>query len=683
MKGEIMVRRHWLQAFVVAAVLGLLAAFLTIRRGQTSPGHDVHGFPQPEVRQSSQGVLRTTLHVRIGENQLVDQVSGETRTVHTTTYEGTIPGPTLVVRPGDTLAMDLVNDLPPNPEVQRDKAFPHDPNTTNLHTHGLSVSPLGISDNIFRLMEPGTTSPIKVEIPPDHPSGTYWYHAHKHGSVTYQFFGGMAGFLIVKGGPGTLDALPEIKAAKDLVMGFQVIRTLLNGEVAFVNQDSSQFGTWPPPDDPRFTGDPAQQGPWSTYGIDGQPGLSHLYFTTNGVTNPTLRMRPGEVQRWRWLNAAEGENLLVALQGHGLSVVAMDGITAAEMTSLPAEAPLVLGPGQRYDVLVKAGQPGTYQLQALDPGATSASVSPSGIDPELRASRHVFDAPSPCETQEDLVDNPCAAEDLPSYPLPLATVVVEGDPVDMALPSGPLPVPTGLPSVEKMLSTPPKAVRNVAFENCGKVELEAGMGTVDPMGMPGNGPQGRLPSCGWYFAKYDAAYWGGAPFNSLLLMRDDDDQGVPNPSSDPNMPRVDFKKEGLFTPDQPLFADMIADTYEEWTVVNRSNSDHPFHMHQNPVLVTKINGQTLASPEWHDTLIVPGAVPQVTGPDAPQPNINDVQHGSITFRTYFKPVTAGCFVMHCHILSHEDLGMMQRLDILPGPNQSSQCKPEPMPHMPH
>jgi hypothetical protein len=34
----------------------------------------------------------------------------------------------------------------------------------------------------------------------------------------------MAGFLIIKGGPGTLDDLPEIKAAKDLVMGFQVIR---------------------------------------------------------------------------------------------------------------------------------------------------------------------------------------------------------------------------------------------------------------------------------------------------------------------------------------------------------------------------------------------------------------------------------------------------------------------------
>jgi FtsP/CotA-like multicopper oxidase with cupredoxin domain len=179
MKGESMLRRHGLQAFVVAAVLGLLAAFLTISRGQTSPGHHVHGFPQPQVRHASHGTLHTTLHARIATNTLVDQFSAEARQVRTPTFEGTIPGPTLVVQPGDTLSMDLVNDLPPNPEVQRMGFFPHDPSTINLHTHGLSVSPLGISDNIFRRMEPGTTHRIEVNIPRDHPSGTYWYHPHK------------------------------------------------------------------------------------------------------------------------------------------------------------------------------------------------------------------------------------------------------------------------------------------------------------------------------------------------------------------------------------------------------------------------------------------------------------------------------------------------------------------------
>ena len=108
----------------------------------------------------------------------------------------------------------------------------------------------------------------------------------------------MAGFLIIKGGPGTLDALPEVAAAKDVVMGFQIIKTALNGKLVFVNQKSEQFGTFP-----FFTKDKKQQGVWSTYGLDGAPGRSFFYYTTNGVTNPTLHMRPGEVQRWRLLNA--------------------------------------------------------------------------------------------------------------------------------------------------------------------------------------------------------------------------------------------------------------------------------------------------------------------------------------------------------------------------------------------
>ena len=41
---------------------------------------------------------------------------------------------------------------------------------------------------------------------------------------------------------------------------------------------------------------------------------------------------------------------------------------------------------------------------------------------------------------------------------------------------------------------------------------------------------------------------------------------------------------------------------------------------------------------------------------------------------YFNPITVGCFVAHCHIIDHEDLGMMQRLDILPTAGQSSGCQ---------
>src|SRR5262249_6831384 len=152
--------------------------------------------------------------------------------------------------------------------------------------------------------------------------------------------------------------------------------------------------------------------------------------------------------------------------------------------------------------------------------------------------------------------------------------------------------------------TEPNHTRKIVFELCGGVTATAPAtpdGT-DGMGHPldiGNfkNLNVNIPSCPWYFARYNAAYWGGTPFHTLLMMRDADDTG--EPSGNPNMPLINFKKEGLFYPaetggvvgaPQPLFPDMIAGTYEEWTVYNRSFSTHPWHIHQNHVLITKING---------------------------------------------------------------------------------------------
>jgi FtsP/CotA-like multicopper oxidase with cupredoxin domain len=682
--------RRWLTlkacmaTFLFLALVFLAFRIISVRPASARPDRSSRSeFPQPEVRTSRHGRLHTTLHARIADNKLVDQFSGDHRLVHTPTFERTIPAPTLSVKPGDTLSIDLVNDLPANPKVQRKGFFPNDPYTINLHTHGLEVSPLGISDNIFRRMEPGTTNHMHVDIPANHPSGTFWYHTHKHGAVTFQFLGGMAGFLIIKGGPGTLDAVPEVAAARDVVMGFQLIRTRTDGNVVFVHQTAQQFGTFPFPDaGPKDF----EQGIWSTYGLDGEPGRSFFYYTTNGVTNPTLHMRPGEVQRWRLLNATDGDTLLVALERHGLNIVAMDGITVANTYHLKTGDPVVMGSGQRIDVLVKAGNPGKYKLLALDPG-TRVSVSPSGIDPEPRPAQHSFDFPTPCSAivglgfpgsghglghshaasdERDPCDQP---RQKLSYPFPLATIMVEGAPLNMKLPADSLPVPTGLPSVATMLKRKPDAVRHVAFEICG-----------NKMGTSLEDPDFRLESCGWYYAKYDSKYWGGKPLNNLEMMRDADDMGVPSSPPDPNMPLVDFKKDGLFNPDKPLFDDMIVGNYEEWTVINRSFSDHPFHIHQNPFLVTSINNIPLSQPEWHDTIIVPASIPMPNGPTGIQPNIRDNKYGSITFRIHFDPQTVGCFVMHCHILSHEDIGMMQRVDVLPGRGQPSGCDPEKMEH---
>ena len=609
-------RGYFMKCLGFVLILGFIS--LSAIGGCGSNGGGGESFPQPEERRSRNGVLKTTLEARIATNFVENSQTGEIDQVHTTTFEGALIGPTLRVKPGDSIQFDLINNLPSNPEQERKKAFPHDPYTTNFHSHGLRVSPLGESDNVFRKMEPGKTYPVKIDVASDHASGTMWYHPHKHGSVSVQLFGGMKGFIIIEGGPGDLNEVPEIATAKEILMGFSVIRTDKDGNIPFVNTEATQFASSGGP-----TGDD-RSGLWSTYHVgDG----SKYYYTTNGVTNPTLLMRPGEVQRWRLLNGASGETIPVMLEDHKLHVLANDGINMTEMITLDVNEPYVMGSGNRVDVLIKAGEPGIYKLQKLNTFEDDAefSITPQGTAPGPRIARigNNFPGQRSIET--------------------LATIVVEGKEISMDLPEGPLPPSSGIPTIDEMLTTPLDEKRSVSFEICGKVRQGA--------------PEERLPSCGWYFNLYDADYWGGIEFNNLLMMRDVDDMGVPSFPFDPFMPLVDFQKEGLYTRDEPLFDDTFGGNYEEWTITNKTFSDHPFHIHVNPFLVTHINGELLPIPEWRDSVLVPAAV-------GVPPNINEADFGSLTFRTYFNERFPGDFVMHCHILTHEDINMMQVIDIL-------------------
>jgi len=277
-------------------------------------------------------------------------------------------------------------------------------------------------------MLPGSTNSVQIDVGSNHQSGTFWYHPHKHGSVSFQFFGGMMGFLIIEGGPGDLNEVPEIAAAREVLMGFAVIRTDKNGDFTFVNQDAVQFS--------HTFGTDETNGLWSNFQTDAEGRDSKFYFITNGVTNPILKMRPGEVQRWRLLDGASGETLPIALEGHSLHILANDGINQPEMISLDVEEAYAMGAGNRVDLLVKAGEPGTYLLQVLDPSETY-SITPQGIAPGPRTARIGLDFPAV------------------TYPVTLATIVVEGNEMNMDLPDGPLPQTSGIPTREQMITTPP------------------------------------------------------------------------------------------------------------------------------------------------------------------------------------------------------------------------------------
>ena len=325
-------------------------------------------FVEPEVRRSADGVLNTTLRMRYAYKDI-----GGYR-LYMRMYEGTVPGPTLRLKPGDVLRIKLINDMPPNRDSSpADHSLPHHFNTTNLHSHGLHVSPSGISDNVMRIMEPGESYDIEIAIPSDHIPGTNWYHPHAHGSADVQIASGAVGALIIE---GDFADVPEIVVAEERLL---VLTEAVFDEFGMIED----FGTLFPETAARF-------------------------FAVNGVREPTITMRPGEVQRWRILHAGWQDDMFMELEGHAFNGIARDGIPLARMgqsvprkPDQPTDHPnaVLIAPGQRLDVLVQAGEPGTYMFRAVP--YDQGYPSPTG---------------------------------------PIARVVVAGDPLPMSLPAK-LPAP--------------------------------------------------------------------------------------------------------------------------------------------------------------------------------------------------------------------------------------------------
>ena len=92
---------------------------------------------------------------------------------------------------------------------------------------------------------------------------------------------------------------------------------------------------------------------------------------------------------------------------------------------------------------------------------------------------------------------------------------------------------------------------------------------------------------------------------------------------------------------------------EDWTVENRTGETHAFHIHQIHFLFLAVSGVPFATPDLRDTVIVPAW--SGTGP-----------YPNVSLRMDFRePQIAGTFVFHCHVLDHEDAGMMAIIQVNP------------------
>ncbi len=100
-----------------------------------------------------------------------------------------IPGPTIKITPGQTYVLSLHNLLPYAVPSSIENDF-KDPDVSNIHTHGLHVSPASPSDDVMRLINGGHGGDYVYAVPADHMGGTLWYHPHHHGPTFLQVSGG-------------------------------------------------------------------------------------------------------------------------------------------------------------------------------------------------------------------------------------------------------------------------------------------------------------------------------------------------------------------------------------------------------------------------------------------------------------------------------------------------------------
>jgi suppressor of ftsI len=171
--------RILLFAAIVIFLCGLIP--VAIRGKQSSP------LPKPPELRAHNHELSFTLYA-VADSNGRDAFA----------FKGRNVAPILRVSPGDTIQIDYVNDLPA--KAQGSCAISPCMDMTNLHFHGLEVSPNAPQDDVLTMMAmPGQSLHYTVAIPQDHPPGLFWYHTHPHGESHRQVLDGMSGAIVIEG----------------------------------------------------------------------------------------------------------------------------------------------------------------------------------------------------------------------------------------------------------------------------------------------------------------------------------------------------------------------------------------------------------------------------------------------------------------------------------------------------
>jgi FtsP/CotA-like multicopper oxidase with cupredoxin domain len=444
--------------------------------------------------------------------------------------------PTIDVKPGDTIKLDVINALGGGDAS-------HD---MNLHFHGMEVSPEAPSDDVLTLLAmPGGTLHYVVQIPKDHEPGLDWYHPHVMGETDFQVgMSGMSGAIIVEGMQQHIPALAKmpqhVLVVRDVEPSLAAIAAQRARAAMAMPMDSSMSGMAMRPADTDTNSNPCG------------PDDEGVQITVDGSVRPTVTALPNQSVFLRVVNAVGHRTLDLKFDSSPLQVVATDGVPNDALPSQPVSYTtndIVIPPAARAEFVVTMPRSGSTVLRTL------CYNSGPGGDPD-------------------------DAEILATFRPPAGAKPVASAP--------PLRVGTPVPAQNPASQPIPYAIAR----------------RVVRLSEDSNG-----------------FYINGAAFN-------------------PKAP--------------PLFV-VHTGTVESWTVVNITEEVHAFHTHQVHFLVQQIDGKPVAHPRWQDTAVVPPRLANGTAWVA----------GTLQMLVDFRdPVIRGTFMFHCHILDHEDAGMMAKIQAI-------------------
>jgi len=541
---------------------------------------------EPADLHSKDGVLELTLIAQ-------DAKESDGRTRYCFTDGDGHESPNLRVHPGDLVIIHLKNamtDLGSSNSASAGSPPMHihamqgrctsgtvmDLVSTNLHFHGMTIPPTCHQDDVLKtIVEPGDPPfTYRFRVPEDEPPGLYWYHPHIHGFAKPQVLGGASGALIVEG----------IESAKPELAGLPE-RVFLIRDEDLMNPNAMPSKSEPVV--PKFLVD--KDGDAANTGTGfGKPAkdLSINYVPVPYPDYPpaTIRMRPGERQLWRVLNASAitylNLEVLMNRVPQPLGLVAMDGVpigargaeNAGPQQPINWQTHFVIPPGARVEFVVTAppaGQTGLLVTRTVDTG-------PGGENDPNRALAQIETAADAPEPREHLENAP--------KPLPPPTRPWLGD-------------------------VAPVRVRHLYFSEK----------LTDP-----NDPTSAV--------EFYLTVEGQTP--KMFDMN----------ATEPNI----MAQQG---------------TVEDWIIENRSQELHAFHIHQLHFLLLDYMGIPVHENFLRDTVNVPYY------------NGRLLTYPSVRIRVDFRdPNTVGTFPYHCHLLEHEDKGMMGTIEVLPSasaPDRSS------------